>query len=285
MENAGQASTLALGTHHRGVSFAAMGEDRLHDRVIVVTGATGIAAAAVRRFTAEGAAVFTMSIDGDECSDLHASLDAGAEHGWAAADLSDETAAAAAFESAVERFGPIDGLFAVAGGSGRRFGDGPIDTIPLDGWQATLDLNLTTTFLSIREALCHLLAKETPGGSIVVTSSVLAEHPSPQHFATHAYATAKAGQLALVRASAARYAQDNIRINAVTPAVVDSAMSARAMGDETISSYLVAKQPLAGGAIPPDDVASVALFLLSDEARSITGQAIAVDGGWSVTPV
>lgn len=262
-----------------------MGAARLLNQIIVTTGATGIAGAAVRRFTAEGAAVFTISIDADECSDLHDSLDAGAEHGWAAADLSDEAAAAAAFGSAVERFGSIDGLFAVAGGSGRRFGDGPTDTIPLDGWKATIDLNLTTTFLSVRETLRQFLAKETPGGSIVVTSSVLAEHPAPEHFATHAYATAKGAQLALVRAVAARYAQDSIRINAVTPAVVDTPMSARAREDEAISSYLAAKQPLAGGAIPPDDVAAAALFLLSDEARYITGQAIAVDGGWSITPV
>jgi NAD(P)-dependent dehydrogenase (short-subunit alcohol dehydrogenase family) len=249
----------------------------------VITGATGIAAAAAHRFVAEGAAVFTIAIDGDECSDLHDALDAGSRHGWAAADLSDETAAVTAFEAVVERFGPFDGLFAVAGGSGRKFGDGPIDTIPLDAWQATLDLNLTTTFLSMRETLRHMLAMDVPGGSIVVTSSVLAENPAPRLFETHAYATAKGGQLALVRAAAARYAPQHIRINAIAPAVVDTPMSARARDDQATSSYVAKKQPLAGGVISADDVAAAALFLLSDEARYITGQVIAVDGGWSVT--
>jgi len=91
----------------------------LDGHVCVITGATGIAAAAAHRFVAEGAAVFTIAIDGDECSDLHDALDAGSHHGWAAADLSDETAAVAAFEAVVEHFGTFDTLFGVAGGSGR----------------------------------------------------------------------------------------------------------------------------------------------------------------------
>jgi NAD(P)-dependent dehydrogenase (short-subunit alcohol dehydrogenase family) len=258
-------------------------KSRLDGQVCVITGATGIAAAAAHRFVAEGAKVFTIGIDDDECADLHDALgDAGADHAWAAADLTDEAATVAAFESGLERFGTIDGLFAVAGGSGRRFGDGPTDTISLEAWQATLDLNLTTSFLSVRETLRHLLAKDLPGGSIVVVSSVLAEHPSPDHFPTHAYATAKGAQLALVRATAARYASQHVRVNAIVPAVIDTPMSARAKDDEATSSYLAEKQPLAGGMIPADDVASAALFLLSDEARYITGQVIAVDGGWSV---
>lgn len=248
----------------------------------MITGATGIAAAAAHRFVTEGARVFTISIDEAECESLHDALGDTSSHAFAVADLSNEEDATAAFAGAVERFGKLDCLFAVAGGSGRGLGDGPVHSIHLEAWDATLAINLTTTFLSLREALRRMLAKEPPGGSIVVTSSVLAEHPAPALFSTHAYATAKGGQLALVRAAAARYATDNIRVNAIAPAAVDSPMSARAQDDDATSAYIAEKQPL-GGIIPPEDVAAAALFLLSEEARHVTGQVIAVDAGWGVT--
>ena len=228
--------------------------------------------------------MFTVSLDEAECEALHLELaDAGAEHGWAAADLTDEAATVDAFGACIDRFGTIDGLLAVAGGSGRRFGDGPTHTISLEAWQATLDLNLTTSFLSVREAILHMLAKPEPGGSVVITSSVLAEHPSPERFSTHAYATAKGAQLALVQAAAAGYAPNQIRVNAIEPGLVRTPMSVRVQEDDELLAYLATKQPLVGGVIPAQDIADAALFLLSDESRYITGQALAVDGGWSVT--
>lgn len=257
------------------------GMNRLADRVVVITGATGIAAAAAARFAEAGATVFTILINADECEALHAELSG--THGWAAADLTDEGATVEAFQACHRRFERIDGLFAVAGGSGRSLGDGPAHSIPLDGWQATLDLNLTTSFLAIREALRQMQSQEPPGGSIVITSSVLAEHPSPERFATHAHATAKGAQLAFVRATAAHYAASGIRVNAIAPGLVLTPMSTRAQEDVEILGYVEGKQPLTGGIIPPEDVAAAALFLLSDEARYVTGQMLAVDGGWSVT--
>ena len=256
---------------------------RLHGRVCVVTGASGIAAAAAQTFIAAGARVFTISLDRDECAALHDDLAGdGAQHGWIAADLTDEGATEAAFLACIDKFGTIDGLFAVAGGSGRRFGDGPAGTISLDGWQATLDLNLTTSFLSMREAIRHMQRRDPSGGSIVITSSVLADNPSPHRFDTHAYATAKGAQLAMVRAAAAHYADLGIRINAIQPGLTSTPMSARAGDDEATMKYVLAKQPLAGGMIPAGDVADAARFLLSDEARYITGQMLAVDGGWTL---
>src|SRR5216117_2016217 len=107
---------------------------RLHDRSILVTGSTGIAAATAERAAAEGASVFVVSRNADHARELAERLPIGA---WAAADLTDEAAVDAAVRSALERWGRIDGLFSAAGGSGRRFGDGPIHTVTGDAWEAT----------------------------------------------------------------------------------------------------------------------------------------------------
>jgi len=89
----------------------------------------------------------------------------------------------------------------------------------------------------------------------------------------------------LVRTMAAYYARHGIRVNAIQPGLVDTPMSARAAGDPETSAYAAAKQPLAGGFIDADAVATAGLFLLSDEADQVTGQSLAVDGGWGVTEV
>src|SRR6188472_1048780 len=115
-----------------------MAMDRLRDRVILITGSTGIAAAAAERFVGEGATVFVTSRTAEHARDLAERLGAA----WAQAELTEEAAVDAAVGAVVERFGRIDGLFSVAGGSGRRFGDGPIHTVTADAWEATVALNL-----------------------------------------------------------------------------------------------------------------------------------------------
>lgn len=264
--------------------------DRLARRVVVVTGASGIAAAGATRFAAEGAAVFVIARDPAACETLVATITAtGGRAAWAAADLRDETATVSAVQWARETFGRIDGLFAVAGGSGRRHGDGPVHEMTVEGWTETLALNGLPAFLAAREVLRSMLmlpgADATSNGSIVIVTSVLASDPVPGLFATHAYAAIKGAEDALARTMAAYYAPHGIRVNAIAPGLVATPMSTRAQADEGTSAYAVRKQPLAGGFLPASSVADAALFLLSDEARHITGQRLAVDGGWNVTEV
>jgi NAD(P)-dependent dehydrogenase (short-subunit alcohol dehydrogenase family) len=115
-------------------------------------------------------------------------------------------------------------------------------------------------------------------------TSVLSFSPSPLHFATHVYSAAKAAIIGLTKAAASYYAPHNIRFNAIAPALVETPMSERAVGDEAIGAFIHRKQPLEGGRIGvPGDLDGAAMFLLSDASRYVTGQVLAVDGGWSVS--
>ena len=177
--------------------------NRLRDRVCLVTGSTGIAAASALRLAGEGAAVFVASRSADHARALADAISAGGGRaGWAAADLEDEAAVDAAVDAAVARFGRIDGLFAVAGGSGRRYGDGPIHELTAEGWDRTLAINLRSQALTCRAVVRQMLGQEPNDsgtrGSILLMGSVTATDPAPEFFATHAYAAAKGATIALM---------------------------------------------------------------------------------------
>lgn len=255
---------------------------RLAGRTLVVTGATGIAAATAERARAEGADVFVISRTADHARALAERVDGG----WAAADLTDEAAVDAAFGTAVERLGRIDGLFSIAGGSGRRFGDGPIHTLTADAWEATAALNLRTQVLACARAIRAMrdqsLNDGGTRGSVLLLGSVTATAPVPELFGTHAYATAKGALTALMTSMAATYLADRIRVNLVAPSLTATPMATRAAGDPHILEYARRKQPLAGEMLDPVEIAHAAIYFLSDESRTVTGQSLAVDGGWSI---
>jgi NAD(P)-dependent dehydrogenase (short-subunit alcohol dehydrogenase family) len=258
---------------------------RFAGRTVLVTGSTGMAASAARAIVAEGGSVVVASRTPEHVGDLLSTLDDRA-HG-VTADLTAEADAERAVAETVVRFGRIDALYAVAGISGRRFGDGPLHEATLEGWRTVVDANVTSLFLTARAAVRAMLAQEPDAsgqrGTILAMSSALARHPAPQHFATHGYAATKGAIEAFVRATAGFYAPHGIRVNAIAPSLVATPMSERAQSDPAILAYLREKQPLAAGPIDADDVTSVALHLLAGESRMITGQVIQVDAGWSVS--
>jgi len=171
----------------------------------------------------------------------------------------------------------------VAGGSGRALGDGPLHEVTDEGWAGTLNLNLNSLFYSNRAAVQQFLTQGS-GGTVLNMTSVLAFSPAPKFFATHAYATAKAAIIGFTRACAAYYAPQNIRFNALAPALVDTPMSDRAQRDEAVMRYIRNKQPLEGGRIgQPSDIDAAAVYFMSEDSKFVTGQVLAVDGGWCVS--
>lgn len=249
--------------------------------IVVIGGTTGLGLSAALAFVEAGAGVIVVGRSAESRGTAQARL--GPRASVIAGDACDPSTAPQAIEAALLRFGKFDGLYHVAGGSGRRSGDGPLHELTDEGWQTTLELNLTSLMLSNRAAVRQFLAQGA-GGSILNMSSVLAAHPSPHHFATHAYAAAKAAVIGFSQAVAACYAGKNIRINVLAPALVETPMSQRAAGDEAILHFIKTKQPLDGGRIgQPADLDAAAVYFMSDGSRFTTGQVLGVDGGWSVS--
>src|SRR5699024_6232339 len=148
------------------------------------------------------------------------------------ADLTD----AAAVERAFARLDTLDVLVAAHGISGRRFGDGPVDSCTDEGWAAVLDANLRSVFLCCRAAIPRLRA--AGGGAVVTVGSALGLVGGDRDFATHAYAASKGGLIALTRAMAVTYAPEGIRCNVVCPGLIATPMSRRAQDDTAVRARL-----------------------------------------------
>ena len=265
-----------------GPKMRLVSNNRLENRVVVIVGGTsGLGLSAAKACVAQGACVVVVGRDPAKCQAAVAEL--GKRSRAVPGDACCAETAEQAVQEAVTAFGDLHGLYHVAGGSGRALGDGPLHEIVDEGWRYTLNLNLDSLMYSNRAATRKLL-ELGHGGSVLNMSSVLATSPAPKYFATHAYATAKAAAIGLTKAAAAYYAASDIRFNAVSPALVDTPLAARALGDDQIMDYIASKQPLDGGRVGvPQDVDDAVVFLLSDESRFVTGQVLAVDGGWSMT--
>jgi NAD(P)-dependent dehydrogenase (short-subunit alcohol dehydrogenase family) len=249
--------------------------------IVIVGGTTGLGLSAARACAAAGAGVVIVGRNIDKA--WTAAREVGPNSHVTCGDASDPATVVHAVEQAVKEFGKLDGLYHVAGGSGRRFGDGPLHELTDAGWDYTIRLNQNSLFYSNRAAVQQLL-KQGTGGSILNMGSVLGFSPSPRHFATYAYAAAKAAIIGLTKSAASFYAPNNIRFNVVAPAVVDTPMAHRALGDETILGFIRTKQPLDGGRVGrPDDLDAAVVYFLSDASRFVTGQVLAIDGGWCVT--
>jgi NAD(P)-dependent dehydrogenase (short-subunit alcohol dehydrogenase family) len=249
---------------------------RLAGKSAFVTGASrGLGEAIARRFAAEGARVVLAARDREACERHAGELRrAGAEAVATACDVTDRGSVAMAIATAVSRWGGLDILVNNAGLGGPTPLDDPDDS----HWDAILATNLTAVFRVIREASPFL----SRGGRILNQSSVLGRF-GVAGFA--AYAASKHGVIGLTRALALELAPRQITVNALCPGWIETEMAREGFrrigreGSEDEGRRLAAKMAPLGRVLDPEEVAGLAVYLASDEAASITGQAIVIDGG------
>ncbi len=256
----------------------------LNGKVAFVTGgSSGIGEAAAKKLAAEGARVAVCS---RTLGHVEPVAEAIRENGGEAlpleCDVSDPEAVVRAYEKTLERFGRLDVVFANAGVNGRW---APIEELELEDWQKTLSTNLTGTFLTLKHAVPHL--KEQGGGSIVVTASVNGTRDFSLTGAT-AYATSKAGQLALAKMLALELAPARTRVNVICPGMIATEIEDHTERDDLEHAgypvdYPEGKLPLTHGqAGDPEKVAELVAFLASDRASLITGTPVWIDGAQSL---
>ncbi|TNC19272.1 SDR family NAD(P)-dependent oxidoreductase [Amycolatopsis alkalitolerans] len=255
----------------------------LKDRVVVVTGATrGVGQALASAFACEGVRLGLLARDARALADVAGRLPA--EVVPAACEVSDADAVAEAFDQIADRWGRVDSVVVNAGLSlTPRHSDGDISleprrvqNLPLPTWHRLLAVNLTGAFLTVRAAYQHLLPSHR--GRVVFVSSVMAR--TPRH-GVSGYAASKAGVEGLTRAVAADWAADNICVNAVAPGFINAGRGRIVSGSGPMQDDVLPRIPFRrlGTAT---ELANTVLFLAGDAAGFLTGQVIAVDGGYGL---
>lgn len=242
-----------------------------NNKVVIVTGgASGIGLATVTGFCKKGAKVVIadLSQHGQTVSD--GLNQQGFTTSYFQIDVRNEQENKALIQYAVDTFSGLDIIFANAGVAI----DAPIDQLPFDRWQKTIDINLTAVYLLDKYAIEYWLAQNKQG--VIVNCGSI--HSWVGKKGVTAYSAAKGGVKLLTQTLAIDYASKGIRVNAVCPGYIDTPLLSAA--DERQKENIAKLHPI-GRLGKPEEVANVVLFLASDEASFVNGAAILVDGGYT----
>lgn len=250
---------------------------RLAKKVALVTGASsGIGRATAKLFAAEGAKVVVAARRQDELDSLVAEIVAADGQAVAlAGDVRSEDFAAALVDLATRTFGRLDIAFNNAGTLGEA---GATTGVSQAGWDDALATNLTSAFLGAKHQIPALL--KAGGGSVIFTSTFVGYTCSFPGVA--AYAASKSGLIGLTQALAAEYGPQGLRFNAILPGAVDTPMY-RAMNDNETSQAFITNLHALKRVATPEELARSVLYLASDDSSFMTGTAMLVDGGASIT--
>ena len=245
--------------------------NRLENKVAIVTGATsGIGRASAKIFAKEGAKVVLVGRNSTNGKQIEEEIiAAGGQAQFIQCDVSDEESVKRMIALAVECFGGIDILF---NNAGVMLPSMEIERMPVYDWKKTFDININGMFYVTRYAKPYLLASK---GVILNNASIA----GMQHYAagrSYAYSASKAAVIQFSHQMAKNYGEEGIRVNCICPGIIDTPI----LGDRDRKVY-ADRIPL-GYVAKPEEVAKVALFMVSDEAAYVTGAVLPVDGGASL---
>ncbi|HVO04567.1 MAG TPA: SDR family oxidoreductase [Candidatus Cybelea sp.] len=251
--------------------------NRLKDKVAIVTGASsGIGRVTAKLFAAEGAKVVVGARRKEELDALVSEIAAGGGEAVAlAGDVKSEAYASDLVALAAKRFGRLDIAFNNAGTIGEA---GPSTGVSEAGWSDAIATNLTSAFLGAKHQIAEM--QKHGGGSVIFTSTFVGYSFAFPGVA--AYAASKAGLIGLTQALAAEFGPSQIRVNAILPGAVDTPMY-RGMNNTAESQGFVTNLHALKRVATPEELARSVLYLASDDASFVTGTAMLVDGGVSIT--
>jgi len=253
---------------------------RLEQKVAVVTGAaSGIGRGTALCLAREGAAVLAADLNSQGGEQVIGEIAAaGGRALFQHTEVSSEPDIKALVDRTLSEYGRLDIMFNNAGLPGAV---GPIEKVSADDWDRTIAVLLRAVFLGIKYAVEPM--RKTGGGSIISTSSLASFLPSPYGAA---YAAAKGAVISLTRAAALQLGPDRIRVNCICPGAINTPIwgSLPAFSDPAAVAQLLDHVQTIPRVGRPEDIASMVLFLASDESEWVTGQAMIVDGGLTVGP-